>query len=299
MHWSDLEPRFNIKDLSEPLVVYHADCSDGISAAWCFCYFFGAIPEYFPGVYNGKMPIVEGRDIFLVDFSWSPEVLMYVCSVAKSVTIIDHHKTAIDSLENFESPNLTKFFSNDRSGATLTWLYLTDQSKTSDQTPFFLDMVEDRDLWNFKYTNTKPLMASFFSDELTLDRVSEYVAHVEKGGQDYWSKLEIGRALIKAHDSNIKKIINSNCRTIELFGKLVPLVNCNFMYASDVGNELGKGELYSITYSDTESHRVFSLRSRKDESNFDVSEIAKSFGGGGHRNAAGFKVPRDHALAMI
>jgi nanoRNase/pAp phosphatase (c-di-AMP/oligoRNAs hydrolase) len=34
----------------------------------------------------------------------------------------------------------------------------------------------------------------------------------------------------------------------------------------------------------------YSLRSRDDRE--DVSAMAKKFGGGGHRNAAGFRVPR-------
>lgn len=33
-----------------------------------------------------------------------------------------------------------------------------------------------------------------------------------------------------------------------------------------------------------------------DDSRLDVSDIAKSYGGGGHRNAAGFEVPSERAL---
>lgn len=42
-------------------------------------------------------------------------------------------------------------------------------------------------------------------------------------------------------------------------------------------------------YWDTPNGRVFSLRSTEDGP--DVSEIAKSYGGGGHKNAAGFQMP--------
>ena len=40
---------------------------------------------------------------------------------------------------------------------------------------------------------------------------------------------------------------------------------------------------------------IFSLRSTDD--GLDVSEIATAYGGGGHRAAAGFSVPREHELA--
>ena len=43
-------------------------------------------------------------------------------------------------------------------------------------------------------------------------------------------------------------------------------------------------------YCDTPEGRTFSLRSRED--GLDVSEIATLFGGGGHRNAAGFRLTR-------
>jgi nanoRNase/pAp phosphatase (c-di-AMP/oligoRNAs hydrolase) len=54
--------------------------------------------------------------------------------------------------------------------------------------------------------------------------------------------------------------------------------------------------MFGGTYYDTATHREFSLRSLGD---FDVSEIAKEFGGGGHKNAAGFKVPRSHPFASL
>jgi nanoRNase/pAp phosphatase (c-di-AMP/oligoRNAs hydrolase) len=41
---------------------------------------------------------------------------------------------------------------------------------------------------------------------------------------------------------------------------------------------------------------MVSLRSKGD---FDVSAIAKRFGGGGHKNAAGFNIPKDQDLEEI
>jgi oligoribonuclease NrnB/cAMP/cGMP phosphodiesterase (DHH superfamily) len=44
---------------------------------------------------------------------------------------------------------------------------------------------------------------------------------------------------------------------------------------------------FSASYFIKEGKKIYSLRSRGD---FDVSVIAKAFGGGGHKNAAGFSV---------
>lgn len=64
----------------------------------------------------------------------------------------------------------------------------------------------------------------------------------------------------------------------------------------DAGHLLCKGEAFAGCYWDTPKGRVFGLRST--DEGVDVSEIAKQFGGGGHRNAAGFTVPYESARAF-
>lgn len=58
---------------------------------------------------------------------------------------------------------------------------------------------------------------------------------------------------------------------------------------------MAQGELFAACYWDTPTGRVFSLRST--DEGMDVSVIASQYGGGGHRNAAGFRVAFDHELA--
>ena len=59
-----------------------------------------------------------------------------------------------------------------------------------------------------------------------------------------------------------------------------------------MGNELCNlypESAFSASYCDrADGLRTYSLRSNGE---FDVSVIAKQFGGGGHRNAAGFEAP--------
>lgn len=67
--------------------------------------------------------------------------------------------------------------------------------------------------------------------------------------------------------------------------------------ASDAGELMCQGEPFAAVYWDTAEHRQFSLRSR--DGGLDVATIAQGYGGGGHRNAAGFRVTRDHELARV
>lgn len=56
--------------------------------------------EFYPGVYQQAPPDVTGRDVIMVDFSYSREVLFQIASVATSVTLLDHHLTAFKEIGN-------------------------------------------------------------------------------------------------------------------------------------------------------------------------------------------------------
>ena len=69
-----------------------------------------------------------------------------------------------------------------------------------------------------------------------------------------------------------------------------------YTMSSDAGHEMAKGRPFAACYWDTPEGRVFSLRSN--DEGIDVSEVAKQYGGGGHRNASGFRVSFAQAQAF-
>jgi oligoribonuclease NrnB/cAMP/cGMP phosphodiesterase (DHH superfamily) len=75
-----------------------------------------------------------------------------------------------------------------------------------------------------------------------------------------------------------------------VFGKIaghtVPIVSCPNMITSELLGELAVGQPFAASYSDKVDKRGWSLRSSKEGLN--VADIAATFGGGGHPNAAGF-----------
>jgi nanoRNase/pAp phosphatase (c-di-AMP/oligoRNAs hydrolase) len=68
---------------------------------------------------------------------------------------------------------------------------------------------------------------------------------------------------------------------------------------SEIGAALSpKCDFAVIWYYDHETRQVkVSLRAHHEDS--DVSEVAKRFGGGGHRKAAGFNLPPDVSIETI
>lgn len=278
------------KEAVNPIVIYHANCADGIAGAWCFEQAFGRNNvELHPGIYNATPPDVSNRTVYLVDFSYSREVVKEMIKVAHKVILIDHHETSLNNLKGLHGLDMANSC-REFSGCVLAWHYTSNEP-----VPNALLTIQDRDLWKFEIPYTKELMAYFFSYELTTDLVNSFVAicndsNVASGA------IEMGRHFLRLHNKFVDQYIEQNSRLIQMAGYRVKMVNCAFNYASDVGSKLAEKELFGVTYYDTAKHRIFSLRSN---GKVDVSAIAAAFGGGGHKKASGFKVDREHWLAQI
>lgn len=272
--------------MKKPIVIYHSKCADGFSAAWCFWNKYGDEYEYYPGVYGNPPPDVSGRDVFLVDFSYKRNVVEQMIKVAKNVVLIDHHKTAIDDLANLEG--LIQYVDLNRSGATLAWDFLNPLESR----PPLLGHIEDRDLWKFKLPNTREIQSYVFSHEYTFESWDKLMSADQV---ELMKMTAAGSAIERKHQKDVAELVNVCKRRMTIGGYDVPVACLPYTMVSDAGNIMAQNELFSACYWDTKDARIFGLRST--ESGIDVSEIALKYGGGGHKNAAGFQVQRTHELA--
>jgi oligoribonuclease NrnB/cAMP/cGMP phosphodiesterase (DHH superfamily) len=271
-------------------VIYHANCADGFSAAWCFWRKYGENADYHPGVYGETPPDVLGRDVFLVDFSYKRAIVeMMLETPAQSVTLIDHHKTALDDLKDV--PFLNYFTDLNRSGAMLAWDFLYPDEPP----PLLLNHIQDRDLWRFKLPNTREIQAYVFSFDYTFE---SYDYMMKATGPELLKMTVGGAAIERKHHKDIAELLTLCQRTMVIGGFTVPVACLPYTMVSDAANVMATKTAphhFAACYWDTPEHRIFGLRSIT--GGMDVSEIAKEYGGGGHVHAAGFKVPRDHELA--
>jgi hypothetical protein len=106
-----------------------------------------------------------------------------------------------------------------------------------------------------------------------------------------------GAAIERKHRKDVAELVRTCRRRIVIADHLVLAASLPHTMASDAGEAMCQGEPFAAVYWDTADHRQFSLRSR--DGGLDVALVAQGFGGGGHRNAAGFRVARDHALARM
>ena len=287
--------------MNKPLVIYHGNCADGFSAAWCFWRKYGDGADYHAGVYQQDPPDVTGRDVYLVDFSYKAPVVARMLEVARSVTLIDHHKTAIDDLRPLKehqvmanghglvADNFGWFCDLERSGATLAWDYLFPHQSR----PPLLGHVEDRDLWRFKLPGTREIQAAVFSYEYTFENWDRLMM---ADARELATLTAAGAAIERKHHKDIAELVKVCKRRMVIGGTEVWVASLPYTLTSDAGHLMANGEPFAACYWDTSDGRVFSLRSQDDGA--DVSAIAAQYGGGGHVHAAGFTVARTHELAQ-
>jgi uncharacterized protein len=320
--------------MTKILCVYHANCADGFASAWAVHRALGstATIEYRAASYGEAPPldaVDRETDVLVVDFLYPREELEVLASAARTVLVLDHHKTAAEALaglpepptpHNYERwlrsfkerepifPNLVAIFDMERSGAGLTWDYLSGGAPR----PPLIDLVEDRDLWKFELGDaTRDFHAVAASHRYSLDPSggmpskfelwtlwNKWAEAYDRGGwgsdhtmADCWLEtLREGTAIIRAQDQLIDGILRGARRTMVIGGVPVPVANVPGALASEAGNRLcQETDSFTATYYDGRTERHFSLRSPPNGA--DVGEIARRYGGGGHAHAAGFARP--------
>lgn len=292
-----------------PLVIYHGDCFDGFAAAWAFRHFYGHNVEYHKGRYGEAPPDCKGRRVWLVDFSYPRDILLdKVIIPSMQTTVYDHHKTAEKALEGLGSElwqrgiqrNQDKIvFDMHRSGAGITYdeMEVTHGKKRGFHLPRYnnqrrerlIDYIEDRDLWKFKLEDSKAVSAWISTVPFTFEAYDELADEI-KLAPSLAKIVEKGEAIIKYID-----LYGEHARAharMEIIGDYsVPVINVPYMNSSDhigkLAEEHPESPFAAGYFRRDDGKWQFGLRARGD---FDCSEVAKVFGGGGHAAASGFAV---------
>jgi oligoribonuclease NrnB/cAMP/cGMP phosphodiesterase (DHH superfamily) len=292
----------------KPLCIYHGHCDDGFGAAWAVHQFFGDDVEFYPGVYQKSPPEVSGRDVIMVDFSYKRPVIEAIAKSARSLLILDHHKTAAEDLTGFNplspmgidtiigpfvpSPGVHVLFDMARSGAGLTWDYF----HAGHARPDFIDYVEDRDLWRKSLPGGDEFtiaLRSYPQDFAVWDGL------VQAGAQ---SLIAEGKSLQRYYRLRVEELKRSAYLAVipipghrsdapaDISHVSLAIANAPYFAASEVAGEICDmpGATFGACYFEVRAGEwQYSLRSK---TQFDVSAVARCFGGGGHAGAAGFTV---------
>lgn len=297
--------------MEDVVCLYHADCFDGMGAAWTVKRKYPNA-KFIPVEYQKIPPINDlyGKNVLIVDFSYTVHWLTYIAVAAKSLVIYDHHKSAEKDLRMYNDwvkltrPDLTDRFHAvydiKRSGALITW----EELFPTIDPPRLIQHISDRDLWNNVLPATREIMAGVGAYPLDLDVWNEvfpywYRGHFDIAHDDLMSDLAVvGTHILRKQQTDIDRLIALTQREITIGEYTVQMINVPRHLVSEAVGQLAKGAPFAVGYFDTAEGREFSFRSTKGEG-LDVSKVAAIIGGGGHTNAAGARVPRDHPLAQI
>lgn len=271
--------------MKTPLVIYHGNCQDGFSSAWA-CWLRYPEWEFYPATHGDPPPDVSGRHVYMLDFSYKQQTIEAMRAQGNTIAIIDHHVTAQAELAYFEeNPDrgVNVLFDMEKSGARLTWEYF----HAKEDVPELILHVEDRDLWRFALEGTREISAAVFSYPYEFETWST-LAH--RCGNARAELVLEGAAIDRRHRRDVRELVKSLRQRMVIGGVEVWVANIPYTMTSDAGHLMcDGGEQFAACYWDTPTGRTFSLRSR--EGGADVSQIAKLYGGGGHKHAAGYQIP--------
>jgi uncharacterized protein len=309
-------------------VLYHADCPDGFGAAYAAWLHFGGNAGY-RAMHHGEpweMAEIAGHDVYILDFSFPPDLLEAMASLASSVTQIDHHASARQpwanrltkahaGRESFSHPSLplTVIFDLDKSGARLAWEFFNPARPV----PLLLRHVEDTDLWRFALPGTRAFgraLRLLPFDFTVWDELVHRAPDTDAAG--YKALVSEGEAIERFFQSEIDRLAQSRLvMPAYLRGEPVdPLqarrhglpalfdgdrawravsglaINASTLFASELGNRLAEqsGSFGLVWQLGADGEAKVSLRAAD---KINVAEIAANYGGGGHPNAAGFRLP--------
>lgn len=270
-------------------VIYHGNCYDGVTAAYiCWTKFGYEDVRYIPCNYSDPPLNVKGDDVFIVDFSFKRPILEQMRKDANSLVILDHHKTAQEALQDFPGA----IFDMERSGAGITYDFLYPNNNRyirGSRLDSLVCFIEDRDLWRFQLPNSKEVNAWIQSWDIDL---ATWIDEVGKHFSEDLANTE-GKSLLRIENKYVKQIA-ANARLKRINEYMAPYVETSILM-SEVCDYLIKNYPGNYPFAFYSFHRKdgkiqYGLRSRSD---FDVSVIAKGFGGGGHKQAAGFELDQE------
>lgn len=270
---------------------YHNDldgrCAGSIVAQYTGNY---SKEDYFEVDYVMELPlhkVLDGEEIWFVDYSFkqnTAHVLSELIARGCDVIWIDHHTSSLNLEKEFIGMKSVKGIRQDGiSGAALTYMYC--YNKEFNDIPYYIKLVSDYDCWQYQYEPDTTYFKIGMETE-PFDALDKVWMNINMISDDYITKEIIGKGeLIKGF------IDNDNTYYREHFAYESEIAGHKCLVVNKKTNSWVFGEKYSeyplvmIWVFDGSKFTYSIFSSNKD---IDCSKIAESYGGGGHKGAAGF-----------
>lgn len=309
-------------------IYFHQNCMDGLASAWAYNCYHNVIYDnknkcirYIPydaGQVIESEKITENTVIYCLDYCPTYDNLVNLLKNdnVEKITIIDHHKIDVEKIKDLDPFRVELIHDIKHSGCVLAYSYfnnidLNNPDIEDEKVPSLFYIIEDRDLWKWTNPNSKYIMEALFTKNLRInantnknmikkvfDNFSDILADFDANPDKY---IEEGQSIIKIKDEMVKTICNSAKRAFMIIDdkKYKVWEIATRIYKSEVGHNLLDKPYndekcdFSVMWEYDIKLNEFWLALRSDNNKVDVSAVAKSLGGGGHRNAAGITLTYD------
>ena len=264
-----------MRETRDTYVVYHDHCNDGFAAAWAARKKLGDQPTYMAAAYGDPPPQLRPLDnVYILDFSYPLEITERIAE-ACNLILIDHHKTAAEDLAGVPGCH----FDVTRSGAVLAWQHFHPGTPV----PEILLYVEDRDLWLWQLPHSRQINAA-------LGELKKDFAVWDRAAGNLGELRTAGEALLRTQQARAEALARA-AHPATVNGRRTLAAPCDEL-RSETANailEQNPDLDFAVVYHRTRQNGVPTLQvSLRSRAHFDVSEVAREFGGGGHPQAAGF-----------
>lgn len=270
-------------EYKEIVVLYHAECLDGFGGAYAAWKKFGDSAEYIAAKY-GHEPLAEevaGKDTFVIDFCYAKEQMDVIATSAKSLVVLDHHEGIKDVVESIPH----HVFDSKHSGAVIAWEYFHPGEKV----PVLLQHVQDEDLYLFEMPETRALGVYLSANDFSFPFWDQVATDLENPKKR--KELLERTGVYLEYFTRLVALSVDHAHPVFFEGHKVLLTNASPMRTlkSAVANELAKKmPPFGLVTSVHPNGIGVSIRGN---GSVDVSVIARKYGGNGHPNSSGFKIP--------
>jgi len=234
---------------------------------------------------------LKDKDIFCIGSTYPLGRLLSFSHYCRTLTIFGREETfRAESIYHSKglAPNTTILHDMERSLSHTLWRFFKgDMVK-----PRLFDFIEDKELWRFRYTETRAITTALMGYPHNFEVWDQLLSQ-----DNLQTLVNEGRIQLKHLSRDVESLIRNTQRRISFNGFEVPIVNAPAFLSKEAGIQLAQGEYFVMCYWDTNTGREYELISTN--SDFNVSELVRPFGGSGSKHLASFKVARSHPLARL
>lgn len=296
-------------ELAPHVVISHDNCMDGLGSLLAFqlaaeqrAWVWDALMLNYSDTDNAELMdrvigATAGRTVYMLDFSFKRDWMKKLLTANRHTIVLDHHKTAEAELADLRGLGVDPIIMFDMAqcGAVLAWRYL----HAGLPVPTLFRYIQARDLWQWESV----------PDAREVDACIRLLTSEVQG---YENQIGVLRDLLTkmADDILVDDMVNAgrallrqrsaDCQTAARSSKVFTIGDRQVAVMNQTGqiSEVGEAMLryhphanYSASYFIKAGSllAIFSLRSRVGDG-VDVSEVAKTMGGGGHACAAGCQI---------